>query len=187
MAEPGILFAVVGPSGAGKDTLLDEVRQMLNADPRFVFQQRTITRPAAAGGEAHRAVSPETFVAEEVRGDFALSWRAHELAYGLPMAMVGALATGTHVIANMSRAVVAEAVARFSPVCVIHITAPDDVLRARLAARGRESSADQAARVVRAAEIPADAAVIEIVNDGPVAVGAERLLAAFRMTANRAP
>lgn len=180
---PGIFFPVVGPSGAGKDTLLDAVRQGLAADPRFVFARRTITRPADAGGEAHRAVSEAAFEAEDAAGRFALRWHAHGLAYGIPVEIEDALAAGRHVIANLSRAAVAEAAARYASLCVLHITAPADVLRARLAARQREDRAVQAARAARTAAIPTNVTVVEIVNDGTVEAGARQLLDALQAVA----
>jgi len=180
---PGTFFPVVGPSGAGKDTLLDAVRHALAADPRFVFARRTITRPSDAGGEAHRAVSEADFAAEEAAGRFALHWRAHGLAYGIPVEIEGALAAGRHVVANLSRAAVADAAARYPSICVLHVTAPAEMLRAHLAARRREDSDVQAARAARTADIPADVAMVEVVNDGTIAAGARQLLDALQSAA----
>lgn len=180
---PGTFFPVVGPSGAGKDTLLDAVRRSLAVDPRFVFARRTITRPADAGGEAHRAVSEAEFEAEDAAGRFALRWRAHGLAYGIPVEIEDALAAGRHVIVNLSRAAVADAATRYTSICVLHITAPTEVLRARLASRQREDSNVQAARVARTANITTDVAVIEVVNDGTIQAGARQLLDALQAVA----
>ena len=56
----GNFFFVVGPSGAGKDSLIDGARQQL--DPaQFIFAKRTITRPADSGGEAHQACTQSEF------------------------------------------------------------------------------------------------------------------------------
>src|SRR5487761_2171053 len=79
---------------------------------------------------------------------FALRWRAHGLDYGIPEDIEDDLARGRIVIANVSRAVIADAAARF-PVRVIAVTAPAAILAARLAGRGRETEADIAARLAR--------------------------------------
>src|SRR5579863_6477078 len=129
-----MLVLVVGPSGAGKDTLLDAAKQALAGDPRFYFVRRVITRPADAGGEAHEAVTDEEFA----RRDFALQWQAHGLRYGIP---ADALSDNRVAVANVSRTVIAEAVQRFAA-RVIEITASPAVLAARLGARGREDAAD---------------------------------------------
>ena len=79
----GTLFLVVGPSGAGKDSLIDGLRARLDPS-RFVFARRTITRPSGAPGEDHLACSETEFERARSRGDFLITWQAHGLHYGLP-------------------------------------------------------------------------------------------------------
>lgn len=176
-----MLVLVVGPSGAGKDTLLDAARQALAGDPRFRFARRVITRPAEAGGEAHEAVTDAEFA---TRG-FALAWHAHGLRYGIPADIATDLAAGRVVVANVSRGVIAEAAARF-PVRVIEVTAPPEVLASRLAARGRESSADVAARLARNVSVPDGVTIETVMNDATVEDGAARFLAALTRAADSA-
>ncbi|HET6184622.1 MAG TPA: phosphonate metabolism protein/1,5-bisphosphokinase (PRPP-forming) PhnN [Acetobacteraceae bacterium] len=160
MQEAGTLVLVVGPSGAGKDTLLAHARRALAGDARFRFVRRVITRPAEAGGEEHDAVN----AAEFARRRFALSWQAHGLSYGVPEDVADDLRAGRVVVANVSRAVVAEAALRF-PVRLIEVTAPASVLAARLAARGREAAGDIAARLARRVALPPGVRVARVVND----------------------
>ncbi len=64
---------------------------------------------------------------------------------------------------------------------MIVISAPAEVLAARLAARGREESADILARLDRAGfALPPGLAVTEVVNDGTPEEGISRLLAALQ-------
>jgi phosphonate metabolism protein PhnN/1,5-bisphosphokinase (PRPP-forming) len=175
----GILVLVVGPSGAGKDTLLNAARDRLAADSRFRFVRRTITRPADAGGEAHEAVTEAEF---ETRA-FALSWQAHGLRYGIPADIADDIRVGRVVVANVSRTVVADA-ARMLPVRVIEVHAPPAVLSARLAGRGREDVAEIALRLAREVQLPDWIPLERISNDGPWHQGAERLLDALSRAAS---
>lgn len=167
----GTLFLIVGPSGSGKDTLIDGVRGRLARS--HLFPRRVITRPRDAGGEDYASATMAEFEACERAGDFALSWRAHGLSYGIPASIAADLARGTHVVVNVSRGVVDGARVKFAPVKVIEITAPREVLAARLKARGRESLTDIAERLLRQPEVKADAVVV---NDGTVAAGVAALL-----------
>lgn len=173
----GILFLVVGPSGAGKDTLLDIARSRLSGRPDILFPTRIITRSADAGGERHEAATSVAFAARRAAGELALCWHAHGLDYGIPMSIERALAAGRSIVVNVSREVIAEATERFSPVVVLNVTAPAAVLRDRLTARGREDAADVEARLARAAlHAPTGDNVIHIVNDGTVEEGSALFL-----------
>jgi phosphonate metabolism protein PhnN/1,5-bisphosphokinase (PRPP-forming) len=166
-----MLVLVVGPSGAGKDTLLEAARQRLVGDPRFRFVRRVITRPADAGGEAHEAVTEAEFAQRE----FALQWQAHGLSYGIP---IDAIQHGVVVVANVSRTIIADAARRFR-IRVIEVTAPANVLAVRLASRGRESSADVGTRLARNVPLPDSVTVDTVINDGTLEEGVALFVAAL--------
>jgi phosphonate metabolism protein PhnN/1,5-bisphosphokinase (PRPP-forming) len=184
--EQSMLVLVVGPSGAGKDTLLDAARRALADDARFRFVRREITRPASAGGEQHLALDSSAFAARRDAGAYALHWGAHGLGYGIAADIDGDLAAGRVVIASVSRTVIAGAAERF-PVRVLEITAPASVLAERLRERARESEADIALRLARTVSLPAAIETIVIMNDGTPEQGAARLVAALRAAAASAP
>ncbi len=173
----GRLVLVVGPSGAGKDTLLDAARERLEGSSAHVFPRRFITRRQNAGGEDHIAVTGVEFERMEARGGFALSWRAHGLAYGVPRSVVDEMARGKAVIVNVSRGVIGIACERFASVRVACVMAPNGVLRARLQARGRESEADIEKRLRQASAYTLKGGHIhEIDNGGSLEEGVRRLL-----------
>lgn len=165
---------VVGPSGAGKDTLLKLAREALRDAPRLLFARRVVTRLETAS-EAHDTLDEPRFLAAAADGAFCLHWQAHDLRYGIPARYAEAALHGAVVVANVSRAVVAEARAALPRVTAVEITAPTAVLAARLAERGR--SENLAARLARQAE-----AVVElsIVNDAAPEQAAASLIAHLR-------
>jgi ribose 1,5-bisphosphokinase len=124
-----------------------------------------------------------TFEASERAGQFALSWRAHGLAYGIPASIESELDRGKHVVINVSRSVMAAARARFAPCRVIEVTAPPGILAARLKARGREREAEIGQRLTREGMLDSDAVVmpdVVVVNDGPLYAAVAQFLAALR-------
>lgn len=170
-----MIVAVVGPSGAGKDTL---IAGALQARPDLRLVRRVITRPTEAGGEDFEGVTEAEFAARLARGDFALHWQAHGLRYGIPRDQV---ARPGDVLFNGSRAALPAAKAAFPGLRVIVVTAPDAVLAARLAARGREAEADIRARLARAAfALPEGIEAVTVINDGTPEQGVARLLAALQ-------
>jgi ribose 1,5-bisphosphokinase len=164
---PGRLILVVGPSGAGKDTLLSLARAVCAEDRNVVFARRVITRPSSAA-EDNEEVSAEAFSEALARGDFAMHWEAHGHCYALPRAIDDQLRAGRTVVANASRTVVAAVRSTYANVVVISITAPRDVLDARLAMRGRVSDGKIEHRLGRTVDETSSAPDFTIVNVGSV-------------------
>lgn len=170
-----MIFAIVGPSGAGKDTL---IAGAMAARPDLRLVRRVITRPTAAGGEDFEGVTEPAFAARKAAGEFAMDWQAHGLHYGIPRAQI--LGPGP-ILFNGSRAALPAAQSAFPDLAVILVTAPDAVLAARLALRGREGVEDISARLARAAfALPPGITAITVQNDSTPAIGIARLLAALQ-------
>lgn len=171
---PGLLVLVVGPSGAGKDTLLAYARNRLSGRD-ILFARRRITR-ASDHTEDHESIDLAAFEQGVAEGQFPLYWRANGLGYALGDEVREAIEAGRTVVANGSRATIAEARLRFERIKVVLVTAPLSVLAARIAARGREAGDDAAQRMARepTLDAPPD---IGIINDGAIEQAGERLVA----------
>jgi ribose 1,5-bisphosphokinase len=144
----GRLIYLMGPSGSGKDSLLDAARARL-AERGCVIARRVITRSAEAVGEDAIGVSPAEFEKQEAAGAFALSWRANGLAYGIPRQIDDCLAAGRDVLVNGSRAYLGQARQRYPELIGVLLTVDMDVLRQRLLARGRETPEQIEQRLAR--------------------------------------
>ncbi len=173
----GCFVAVVGPSGAGKDTIMDAARVALAGDTRFHFVRRIITRPQMPGTEDHDSLDEASFATAAGEGAFALHWQAHGLSYGLPKSLEDEIAEGTVVIANVSRRVLGDIRRLYKSRSVVVITARPDVLAERLASRGRESREEITARLAREVSFDDDAGdVVTIDNSGDVNASTETFL-----------
>lgn len=182
----GIFFAVVGPSGSGKDTLINGARDALAADGRFHFARRVITRPADAGGEDHEAIDEAAFARLAADGGLLISWEAHGLCYGLCADLLAHLHAGRHVVANCSRAVIDALNKQVPRLTLISVTASQETLAARLKSRGRETEADIAARLRRRPTALPDALeTFSVANDGTVDDGIKNFVGALTAAANR--
>ena len=178
----GTFFLVVGASGVGKDSLLDGARQLLAGDPRYVFATRAITRPADAGGEVHQTLTEAAFAEQNAAGQFLLTWDAHGLRYGLPRTLTQDIAEGRHVVANGSRATIAELATRVPHLVVLHVTADAQAREQRIAGRGREQGTAIAARMERRVplQVPEGVKLTEVPNDGTLAEGIQAFMAALQ-------
>lgn len=168
----GSLILVAGPSGVGKDTLIDGARAALDGLRAYAFARRVITRDPEAGGEDYHPVTEPEFEQMRLRGAFLHHWDAHGLRYGIPVVVRRWLEEGTHVIVNVSRAVIPQIRAVWPDTLTLLIDASPEVVAARLRARGREAPDQIARRLARAATVPdGSGAVIRILNDRSPAEG----------------
>lgn len=188
MAEgAGIFVCLVGPSGAGKDTLLRLVKIELASEPGFIFPCRRVTR-AASPHEDHLVVTESAYLEGVRAGLFALAWRAHGLGYAIDRDVLSKLAAGHIVTCNVSREAIAAAKAHFPRTATVLVTAQSAVLAARLHARGRETPAEIDARLARNREFSENLEADFIVdNSGEVAAAAAQLVTILQNLAAAQP
>lgn len=145
------LIYLMGPSGSGKDSLLERLRAETRTGP--LVAHRYITRPANAGCENHIALSESEFLRRRAKGLFALDWQAHGQHYAFGIEVDLWLLQGIDVVVNGSRAHLPQAMQRYGaqllPVC---LQVSPGVLRQRLQQRGRETPIQIEQRLVRAAD-----------------------------------
>ncbi|WP_322514119.1 phosphonate metabolism protein/1,5-bisphosphokinase (PRPP-forming) PhnN [Rhodopseudomonas palustris] len=151
---PGRLVLVVGPSGAGKDTLLGIAKATCLGERDIVFTRRVVTREPSPA-EDNLQSTPEAFRAMVAADEFALHWQAHGHSYGLLRSIDNELRADHTVVANVSRTVIAQARQSYENVVVVLVTAPAEILAGRIAARARGSDgviADRVGRIVTAGD-----------------------------------
>lgn len=150
----GLFFVLSGPSGAGKDAVMDTMR--LHGFPiRFVV---TCTTRPPRDGEAHGRdyffVSNEQFD-RMVAEDDLLEWAmVHGRHYGVPRSQVrDVIASGEHILARVD-VQGAAAIRQKVPEAVLIFLAPPslDVLGARLEQRNTETPEERAIRLRNAEE-----------------------------------
>jgi len=163
------LIYIMGPSGAGKDSLLNSLHQemaSLGKSLPLIMAQRTITRSHHQSNENHEAVDEASFESLLQSNAFALNWFANGLHYGIRHEQLAPMSKGSWVMVNGSRAYLEQAQLRFPGLTVLHITAPVDVLRSRLLARGRENEKDIEARLCRSQSLESNPQDLYVINDG---------------------
>jgi ribose 1,5-bisphosphokinase len=172
---PGRLILVVGPSGAGKDTLLGLAKTACADDRNVVFPRRVVTREASEA-EDNAQLSPDAFLKALARGEFAMHWEAHGHHYGLPRAIEDDICQGRTVVVNVSRTVVDALRRAYADVVVIAITAPPEVLAERLAGRARGSDGKIEQRLGRAVDEATAEPDVTVLNVGNAEEHAQRLV-----------
>jgi ribose 1,5-bisphosphokinase len=174
---PGRLILVVGPSGAGKDTLLGFAKAACAEDAKIVFPRRVVTREASSS-EDNIALTPDEFREALARGDFAMHWAAHGHCYGLPRAIDDDIRAGRSVVVNVSRTVIEAARRAYANVVVIAITAPPEVLAKRIQMRARSTDGNSEQRLGRTVDTAAPD--VTILNVGRPEDHARRLVRAIK-------
>lgn len=176
---PGRLVLVVGPSGAGKDTLLRLAQAACVEDQDIVFPRRVVTRESSAA-EDNIAMSFEEFRRALEHGDFAVHWEAHGHSYALLLEINDDIRAGRAVVVNVSRTVIAALRKTYANVVVVAITAPPEVLAQRLAARARVSDGNIADRLARSVDDATAQADVTILNAGSADYHSRQLVRVIR-------
>ena len=184
---PGAVVLVVGPSGAGKDALIAGARAALGGDDRYIFVERHVSR-AAHAAEVHVSLSKAAFADAVARREYALTWTAHGLSYGIPATIDDHIRSGRTVVFNASRAIVTEARQRYAHPRVVLIDCPAEIRAQRVKLRGREQLQELRVRIARTVEGFDEAlADVRVDNSYALHTGIERFITALRKTAPPRP
>ena len=179
--EQGRLVCVVGPSGAGKDTLLSYALEHQQPGYAFLVAHRYITRPPEEGGENHVAVSGRVYALMRDRGCFALHWRSHGNGYGVGREIDLWMDQGLTVVMNGSRAHLEQAAQRYEGLVPVLIRVDEEVLLERLRQRGRETDEEIRDRVERSSRLEVDhPRLCTIDNSGDLHIAGQELLRIIR-------
>ena len=179
----GRLFAIVGASGVGKDTLMRLARPLLRD---VLFVRRVITRPADAH-EDHEPCDEGTFAAMEGQGAFCTTWAAHGLRYGVPVGARDHVGQGGTAVLNASRKALGRLRGAVPGLLVVEVTASAGTRAARLAGRGREDAVGIERRLRRASlDYPERASAFRLPNEGRPETAAVELARIVRRAADEA-
>ncbi|MAY61124.1 MAG: phosphonate metabolism protein/1,5-bisphosphokinase (PRPP-forming) PhnN [Rhizobiales bacterium] len=174
----GGLIVILGPSGAGKDSILAYARERLTERDDIHFVRRAITRPPHDMSEDFLPMTEAAFDTALAAGRYCFHWRANGLRYGLPQSMLGFVEDGGLAVVNGSRAAHPAMCELFPSLRSVLVRVDGSVLRERLRSRGREDKAEIEARIARA-ETYLDAIEPDVVidNSGAIEESGERFIA----------
>jgi len=169
----GLWVFVCGPSGSGKDSVIDAARQALVGRSDIVFARRMVTRPVQPGSD-HDPVTAPVFAELLQAGGLCWHWQAHGFCYGIASQYADAVRAGCLVVVNGSRAHV-NSLPPSPGLRVVRISTDPERLAIRLAQRGRDSDRAVAERLARNATFAGMPADCIIVNNEALAVAGQRL------------
>jgi ribose 1,5-bisphosphokinase len=176
----GALAYVMGPSGAGKDTLLNAARAALDGKG-FAFAHRYITRPPVPGDEVFVPLTALEFAARKKAGLFAFDWQARDVGYAIGAEIALWRQAGLTVVVSGSRADWATGKPAAAGAIPVLIDASPAILAARLAARAREDAVEIEARLARAAALEtAIPDAVRIDNSGALDAAVAAFVAALK-------
>jgi phosphonate metabolism protein PhnN/1,5-bisphosphokinase (PRPP-forming) len=159
------LILVVGPSGAGKDTLIQWARGTLGVGLPLCFVEREITR-ACSPHDRHVAVTDAEFDQRLRAQTYLLSWSAHGVRYGIGPDARAALERGQSVVCIASRTVLDTARQLPWPVSFVEIRAPYELLQQRLIARDGRAPEEIPGRLARAETISVEGDDVHVIDNG---------------------
>jgi guanylate kinase len=151
---PGLLFVVSGPSGAGKDTIVDGLRHRM---PRLRYSVSSTTRPPRAGereGEAYFFLDRDLFEQKAAAGEFLETREYNGNLYGTPRSFIEQTLDDGYDVIIKPEVNGALAIKRSFPKAVLIFLLPDKFshLKLRLANRRTESNEQIASRLAIAHE-----------------------------------
>ncbi len=183
----GRLVLVVGPSGAGKDSILQYAKDRFAGNDAFLFPRRLITRMSDAT-EDHVSIDANAFEDLLVQGRLALHWQAHGFRYGIRDEIDSQLELGQIVSVNVSRTILGETAQRYPTAVIVEISASPTIRAARIATRGRESAPDATLRSQRTVPVPATTLPLHVIeNEGDIAEAGAAFCAVLRQLAPDVP
>lgn len=174
MNDSANLFYLVGPSGVGKDSLLNALREHPGARGLHVAR-RFITRPARRGDDFHAVIDADEFVRRKRDGDFLFAWSSHGFDYAVETSLLDRLRAGEDVVVNGSRAYLETALGILPGARPVWMSVSESILRQRLGGRARETAAEIERRLARNRELERLRR-----GDWPVIVNDDRLEEACR-------
>lgn len=98
----GILFILSAPSGAGKTTLINELRSIYPEIRLSVSYTTRARRGGEVNGRDYRFVTPAQFASMKAHGDFAEWAKVHDFLYGTPRKLLDqSVKTGADIILDI--------------------------------------------------------------------------------------
>lgn len=144
------IIYLIGASGAGKDTLLKNLRNNGTSTSKIIVAHRYITRPINVIDENYIYLSTEEFEDRKANGLFLFSWSSNGNNYGIGIEVLDWLNKGFSVVVNGSRGYLDTAMQICQNIQPVLVEVEPSVLRKRLVERNRETPEQIESRIERA-------------------------------------